>query len=222
MYHGVEYQDSDKRAVTPCSLAGTWKWRQWTSVKRWYLYLLHGVVHITEGNSSNIFDSDLNIFLFNLLNHLYVQSLCSTNVSKSTACFGTFQVSSSRSPHSCRPNRSWAGLNPCLGFEIVSGWPLVSSEDCRAATGSLHVEQWNILSGVLNFLFWIFVCFKLILARACVCVCVCVYIYIYIYAYASVCLRNEPVRGPYGGNSLMVAPAVCRNLRTFVEHTECM
>jgi len=102
-----------------------------------------------EGSNSNIFYSYLNVFVFNLHNELYMQSVCSTDVSKSPACFGTFQVSSSGSPHSCRPNMGWAGLNLYLGCESVSGWPPVSIEDCRAATCSLHVARWNVLSSVL-------------------------------------------------------------------------
>jgi hypothetical protein len=113
-------------------------------------YLPHYVVHMPEGSNSHIF-SYFNVFVFNLHIQMYVQSVRSTNVIKSPACFGTFRVSSSGSPHSCRPNMGWAGLNPYLGFESVSEWPLVSNDDCRAATGSLHVAWWNILSSVLKF-----------------------------------------------------------------------
>jgi len=51
------------------------------------------VVHMPEGSNSNIFYSYFNVFVFNLHNQLYMQSVYSTNVSKSPACFGSFQMS---------------------------------------------------------------------------------------------------------------------------------
>ena len=113
-------------------------------------YFLHYVVHMTEGSNSNIFYSVLNVFVFNLHNQLYMHWLCSTNVSKSPACSGTLQESSSGTPLNYLPNMGSAGLNRYLGFESVSGWPLESGEDCRAATRSLHGAGWNILSSVLK------------------------------------------------------------------------
>ena len=50
------------------------------------------------------------------------------------------------------------GLNPCLGFEVISGWSLTSSEDCIASTCSFYSAWRNISSSVLIFVLWTFLC----------------------------------------------------------------
>ena len=53
------------------------------------------------------------------------------------------------------------GLNPYLGFQVVAGWSLRFSEDCRAPTSSLHGVRRNMSTFVLIFVLRTFLCFNI-------------------------------------------------------------